>query len=85
MVLAVIGGILGIAQKKAGGILALISGITLIVFTLIYLSMPLIFFWFATLPYSFFAYYLGIGMVFLTIESIIILVGGIVGLASGSD
>ena len=86
--LAIIGGILGLVGKRAGGILALIAGIIAIVFGLITVFVT----WdISTWPLSFFTSYLGwfhepIHMFAgITLESLLILAGGIVITASGSE
>jgi hypothetical protein len=86
--LAIVGGILGLTGKRAGGMLALIGGAFAIICGLITVYIT----WNMTLwPYSFFTstlnlfdepYHLFAG---ISIEALLTLAGGIVIIASGSD
>ncbi len=87
--LALIGGILALAEKKAGGVIALIVAIIWIIPGLLLLFSPLILFQVPFLaflqPPSFFFAMLGIGIWIFTIEGILVLVGGILGLTASGD
>ncbi|NVM52418.1 MAG: hypothetical protein HWN66_01860 [Candidatus Helarchaeota archaeon] len=87
--LAIVGGILGLVGKRAGGVLALISGTITIVFGI--LTIYIIQGW-EVWPYSFFSSTLEIGIggtshlfAGITLEAIIITTGGILILTGGSD
>jgi hypothetical protein len=80
--LSIIGGILGLAGNKAGGVLALIGAMIWILgIILIYID-PLTFLWMIPLTY------LGVWIPFdiiITYESVLVLLGGIFILAGGSE
>ena len=86
--LAIVGGILGLVGKRSGGILAIIAGAVAILFGLItvYVTWDM-----ATWPISFFTsillWFPEPTHIFagITIESLLILAGGIVIVASGSE
>ena len=91
-ILALIGGILALAGKRAGGILALVVGIIwltmaiLLNLSIISISDDLAAFIVQIPSYSFFLVYLGVyiwGL--LCIETILVFVGGILATAGGSD
>ncbi|NVM31723.1 MAG: hypothetical protein HWN65_22990 [Candidatus Helarchaeota archaeon] len=87
--LLLVGGILGLAGKKAGGILALIAAAfimlegILISFVFNPFTQPELILMFN--PWSFFVGFVGLSISFLTIEAILGLLGGIFILAGGSD
>ena len=86
--LAIVGGILGITGRRSGGVLALIGGAVAIFFGIltVYVTWDL-----ATWPISFFTSSLGLFpepehlFAGITIESLLILAGGITIIASGTD
>jgi len=86
--LAIAGGILGLTGKRVGGILALVGGAVAILFGILTVYVT----WdFSTWPISFFTSYLGWFpepehlFAGITIEALLILAGGIVIIASGSE
>jgi len=81
--LAIVGGILGMAKKRAGGALSLVAAIVwmlgMILITFVGISLIML------TPYSALLVWTGIGLWLFTIESIVVLLGGIFILAGGSD
>ena len=93
-VLGLIGGILAIAGKRAGGILALIVGIIWLLFAvlsnlgILVFSFPVELFYILVpqVGLSFFAVYIGFTIWgFLTVEVLLVFVGGILAIAGGGD
>ncbi|MFX1294824.1 MAG: hypothetical protein ACFFD2_08220 [Promethearchaeota archaeon] len=85
-VLAIVGGALGIASKGGAGGLALAAGIIAIICPIIGWVSGNVYIMFILSQYSLINFVTGYGFIWvLSIESFIILVGGIVILASPSD
>lgn len=88
-VIALVGGILLLAGKRAGGILALIAGaIWLTIAILVNFTVDVSWMSYLMLPptFSFFVEYLHFTVWdFLFVEIVLVLVGGILGVAGGKD
>jgi hypothetical protein len=91
-IVALVGGILALAGKRAGGIIALVVGIiwvtVAILINLDIVTFPLdLYYLLAPIPvFSFFLIYLGFTIWgLLTVETILVFVGGILATAGGSD
>ena len=93
-ILALIGGILALAGKRAGGVLALIVGIIWVLFAVFAnlgilvgdLPLELIYILLPQVGLSFFLVYVGFTIWgFLTVEVLLVFVGGILATAGGGD
>jgi len=88
-IIALVGGILLLAGKRAGGILALIVGaIWLAIAILINFDLVMSWMGYIMLPpqFSFFVYFLNFSIWgYLFVEIVLVFVGGILGVAGGSD
>ena len=88
-VIALIGGILAIAGKRAGGVLALIVGAIWLVIALLInfgVFMPWMDYLILLPEFSFFVMYLDFTIWdFLFVEIVLVFVGGILAVAGGSD
>jgi len=88
-ILAVVGGILLLVRKRAGGVIALIVGaIWLTIAILLNLGLGMVWMDFLMIipPFSFFLGYLDFTIWdYLFVEIVLVFVGGILGVAGGSD
>ena len=88
-ILAVVGGILLLVRKRAGGVIALIVGaIWLTIAILLNLGLGMVWMDFLMIipPFSFFLWYLDFTIWdYLFVEIVLVFVGGILGVAGGSD
>ena len=88
-ILAVVGGILLLVRKRAGGVIALIVGaiwLTIAILLNLGLGMEWMDFLMIIPPFSFFLWYLDFTIWdYLFVEIVLVFVGGILGVAGGSD
>lgn len=85
IVLTFLGAVLGIADKRSGGILLVVTAIIMILFTVLALQVSGLE---MLRPYTIMYWLLGFDLyqyIFITLESILILVDGILVLAGGAD
>ena len=83
IILILLGAILGIADKRSGGILLLIVALVMILCNILYTIDPIGFAIVA--PYTILDIFIPLAIPYLTLESILILVDGILVIAGGGD
>ena len=83
IILILLGAVLGIADKRAGGILLIIIAIVMILFSILYTLNPLTFGMLA--PYTIISLLTTLAIPYVTLEAILILVDAILILAGGAD